>query len=237
MNYDFRVNEHPTIQTLHVGHEKQAVLILDDFARDAESLVRYAAEHAQFKPSTLAYPGVVAPAPDPYADGLVTALLPLLGASYGVNPDTAFLRDCFFAIATVPPEQLHFGQRLPHVDDFDPGLFAVLHYLCDPSQGGTALYRHRATGYESLTMERTNEVHRLNAPELANAPLPAAYPSASTPLYEQTAYLDAVFNRVVVYRSRILHSMAASRGTRFHPDPRIGRLTINTFLKFDLTPG
>ena len=234
MDYDFTVNQRFSVQTQHVGRERQPVLILEDFVRDADALVRYATNESRFAPSPLSYPGVVAPAPAGYVDSLVGALLPVIGATFGVKVETAFLSDCFFAIATFGPEQLHFGQRLPHVDDFDPGLIAVLHYLCDGTKGGTALYRHRATGYESLTEEQNREVQRVNAPEIAKNPLPPVYPSASTPLYEQTARFDAKFNRLIAYRSRILHSMAVDPNTVLHPEPRTGRLTVNTFLRFEL---
>jgi hypothetical protein len=234
MRYDFTVNERFCLEIRHAGRERQPVLIVDDFLRDPDSMVRYAVNEARFQPSPFSYPGIVAPAPEAYIDTLARVLVPMIGDAFGVKPDTAFLSECFFAIATYPPEQLHFGQRLPHVDDVDPGLVAVLHYLCDSSQGGTALYRHRATGYESLTEEQNRQVKSLNAPEIAANPLPAEYPNASTRLYEQTAYFDARFNRVIIYRSQILHSMAADANTKFHPDPRIGRLTTNTFLRFEL---
>jgi hypothetical protein len=62
MDYDFAVNQRFSVQTQHVGRERQPVLILEDFLRDASALVRYAANESRFGSSPLSYPGVIAPA-------------------------------------------------------------------------------------------------------------------------------------------------------------------------------
>ncbi|HWU15306.1 MAG TPA: DUF6445 family protein, partial [Caulobacter sp.] len=56
------------------------------------------------------------------------------------------------------------------------------------------------------------------------------YITTSTPLYEQTAVVAPVFNRIVVYASNLLHAgvLAASPASA---DPRAGRLTANTFFR------
>jgi hypothetical protein len=233
MEYDLSVNERFSVETRHIGQERQPALVLDNYLRDPDAMVSYAATESRFQPSPLAYPGIIAPAPEAYIDGLVRVLVPMIADTFKVKADTAYLSDCFFAIATFPPQQLHFGQRLPHVDGFDPGLIAVLHYLCDSKYGGTALYRHRATGYETLTKEQNDHMKSLIAQDIAKNPIPAQYPNANNRLFEQTACFEAKFNRLVVYRSRILHSMVVDANTKLHPDPRAGRLTVNTFLHFE----
>jgi hypothetical protein len=59
---------------------------------------------------------------------------------------------------------------------------------------------------------------------------PAQYVDGDTPLFERIARYDAVFNRMLVYRGSMLHSVNVPAG--FVPDanPRTGRLSINTFL-------
>jgi hypothetical protein len=232
MPYDLTVNERFSLETRQVGRERQPVLVVDDYLRDPESMVRYAASEAQFKPSTAMYPGIVAPVPDAYIHSLLDVLGPILGTTFGVNVDTAFLSDGFFAIVTFPPEQLHYRQRLPHVDDYDPGMIAILHYLS--AQGGTALYRHRATGYESLNKVQNQHLQSLNAQDIAaNPSLAPQYMSASNRLFEQTASFQAKFNRLIAYRGSILHSMLLDADTKLDPNPRVGRLTTNVFLRFD----
>jgi hypothetical protein len=207
---------------------------VDNFLRDPEAMVRYAVHEARFKASPLAYPGIIAPAPPAYVDELVRVLVPMIGNTFGVKPDTAYLAECFYAIATFSPEQLHFGQRLPHTDSVDPGMIAVLHYLCADTHGGTALYRHRATGYESLTKEQRDHMKSLIVQDIARDPIPAQYPNAANRLFEQTACFQAKFNRLLIYRSRILHSMVVDANAKLDPDPREGRLTTNTFFVFEL---
>jgi hypothetical protein len=231
---DFAVNEQLSVQTHYVGRERQPVLVVDNFLREPGAMVRYATTEARFNPSPTLYPGVVGPVPDAYVDALASGLVPLMANTFGVKADTAYLADCFFALATFPPEQLHFRQRLPHVDGFDPGLIAVLHYLCDGSQGGTALYRHRAAGFESLTKEQSEHMHALIAQDIAKNAVPAQYVSANNRLFEQTASFEAKFNRLLVYRGQILHSMLINANTKLSPDPRVGRLTANSSFSFEL---
>jgi len=232
---DLAVNEHFSVQTQSFGHEHQPVIIVDDYLRDPEAMVRYAANEAKFKPSPTMYPGIIAPVPVAYIESLLSVLGPLIGQTFGVKVETAYLSESFFAIVTTPPEELHYRQRLPHVDDYDPGMIAILHYLCNGEQGGTALYRHRATGYESLTLERNQRLQSLIAQDISGlGPVPQQYSSVINRLFEPTASFEAKFNRLIVYRGSILHSMLTNPNTKLNSDPRVGRLTTNTFLRFEV---
>jgi hypothetical protein len=234
MQHNLAVNQRMTVQTQHAGHERQPVLIVDDYLADPEALVTYAANEARFAPSPAMYPGIVAGVPDAYSESLLNVLGPIIGDTFGVQVDTAYLTNCFFAIVTYPPEQLHYRQRLPHVDDYGDGVIAILHYLCDSTHRGTALYRHRATGYESLTKEKYQHLQTLVAQDIANSgPIAPQYMTADNPLFEQTAAFEAKFNRLIIYRGSILHSMIVDGNTKLDPNPRIGRLTINMFLRFE----
>ncbi len=233
MSYDATPNETFPVQTLLVGREQQPVLIVDDYLRDPDSVVRFAVNEAQFRPSPVYYPGVVAPTPAPYLEALASRLRPLIARTFGVNPATAEILSHFYAIVTLPAEQLQPMQLVPHVDNFHPHQIAILHYLFPGDQGGTAFFRHRATGYESLDAERFAAVQALNAQDIAvNGPLPARYVDADNRLFEQTARIESRFNRLLIYRSRVLHSGLIGPQTRLSPDPRVGRLTTNTFLRF-----
>jgi Family of unknown function (DUF6445) len=234
MPFDVAVNEHLSVQTHYAGNERQPVLIVDDYLRDPDSLVRYAVTETRFQPSPALYPGIVAPIADAYCESILDVLGPKIGETFAVKVETAYLTNCFFAILTFPPTQLHYRQLLPHVDDYGPGVIAVLHYLCAGAQGGTALFRHRATGYESLTKEKNQHLQSLISQDIASlGPLPPQYMKGDNRLYEQTTCIQAKFNRLVVYRGSILHSMVVNDETKFDADPRVGRLTANTFLRFE----
>ena len=232
MPYDFSPNPNPSIQTLQVGSEKQPVLVVDDILLHPESVVDFAAKEARFGPPKQMYPGVVAATPQEYVRGLMQTLAPLIRDTFGVSIERAKVNS-FFATVTLRPEQLNIGQRLPHIDTPNPTQIAILHYMCDASHGGTAFYRHRGTGYESCDNDQFMAVVKmLQEDEAQNGPLPASYITGSNRIYEQTAQVDAKFNRALVYRSRVFHSASISPTANFSPDPRVGRLTANTFLAF-----
>ncbi len=225
MPNDYSANPKFSVETKFIGRERQPLLIVDDYLARPEDLVNFAATEARFKTSPTMYPGVVAQVPDEYVDALVAALVPLISTTFGVKGESVYLADSFFAIVTLPPEQLHFRQRLPHVDEQDASQIAVLHYLCDSSQGGTGFYRHRATGFESLNKEQSQQFEALNVKDLAaHGPIPAKYINATDRLFEQTAAFDAKFNRLLIYRGHILHSGMIDANTKLSPDPRVGGL-------------
>jgi hypothetical protein len=236
MPHDFSSNEPLSVETLHAGQERQPVLLVDNYARDPEGVVNYAATEAHFGPSPALYPGIIARVPDAYCEAMLNVLGEKIGETFDVKPESAYLTNCFFALTTYPPQQLHYRQRIPHVDEYGAGVIAMVHYLCASSQGGTALYRHRATGYESLTKEQHQHMQGLIAQEVASqGPFPPTYVGTENPFFEQTLCMDARFNRLVIYRGSILHSMVVGADTKLDPNPRVGRLTINTFLSFETT--
>jgi len=238
MHYDAGVNAKFTVATTYVGQERQPVLVVDDFLRDPDSMVRFAEREARYRASPQAYPGVVAPTPPPYVASLATGLTPLVGNLFGVEPRTARVVASFYAIVTLPAEQLRPIQRLPHFDSLHPGQIAILHYFCDSSQGGTAFFRVRSTGWESLDAQRFGELPSLLEQDVAaHGPFPARYVGTDQRLYqfyEETARFEARFNRLLVYRSRVLHSGLIGPNTILDPNPRVGRLTTNTFVQFDV---
>ncbi len=136
-----------------------------------------------------------------------------------------------YAIVTTPPGQLTLEQRLPHVDALDPGRMAIVHYLSPDDVDGTAFYRHRATGFETITAARSPAYFAaLNTDIAAHGRPEAAYLCGDTPIFEQTSAISARFNSALIYRSRVLHSGAISPGRTFSSDPLTGRLTVTCFL-------
>src|SRR3989442_794543 len=65
----------------------------------------------------------------------------------------------------------------------------------------------------------------------------AGYVSGATALHDQIGRVEARFNRVVVYRSRLLHSGVILRPEALSDDPRVGRLTANTFVTLERAGG
>jgi hypothetical protein len=219
----------------HVGEEREPLLILDKAVAAPDALVEIAARDAAFNDARTGenfYPGRLAPAPLDYVGGLARALDPLIREGFGLGDAVLGRASCNFSLATLKPERLTLAQRIPHVDTVDPLQFAILHYLCDPRLGGTASYRHRATGFETLTPERLETYQAALDAEMATAPPPHTYIDGDTPQFVRTHLAEAVFNRVIVYRSRVLHSGHIAEPAALSADPRRGRLTANIFLTY-----
>jgi len=213
-----------------IGHEREPIVIIDGFSSDPAALVEQAAGLSYTKLGPY-YPGIRAPAAAAYLaermDLLQDVLANVFGAARGAD-----LTECNYSIVTTPPRALLPIQRLPHFDSTEPENIAVLHYLCGPEDGGTAFYRHRATGFETVSTSRLADYTGVLEEQVRRRGLPQAdYVRADTALFEQTYKVDAAFNRLVIYRGWSLHSGAISPDLTFSPDPRKGRLTVNTFLR------
>lgn len=188
------------------------------------------AERAAFAPAygpVGGYPGLRAPAPLDYVETLARTLFPQIGEAFDLPPVKLARAECNFSLVTQSPETLAASQREPHVDTVDPLQFAILHYLCGPEQGGTGFYRHRATGYETLTEDRIEPYRAARANE---TPPPPGYPARESAAFESIGTIDAAFDRIVIYRSRLLHSGLIGNPAHLSSDPRSGRLTANIFL-------
>ncbi len=211
------------------------MVVVDDMLADPAALVELIAETVDFTPTASAgnfYPGLRAPAPGGYVQCLSAALGPLVAQAFGELAGRTAQTSACVSVLTFPPSELNLAQRLPHFDAVDGGQLAVLHYLCDASHGGTAFYRHRSTGFETITEGRSAAYVTRLTREIEESPPPRAYVAGDTPLFEQIGSVDCRFDRVVIYRSRLLHSGNIAPDCNFSRDPRQGRLTANSFLNF-----
>lgn len=218
-----------------IGIEREPVLVVEGVLRDPHSLVDYAAGEVAFAPAWTAsggYPGVRAPAPLNYVNQLVRRLDPLLRQAFALGPVKLSRAECSLSLVTLPPDRLTPQQQAPHVDTVDPLQFAILHYLCGPEHGGTAFYRHRSTGFETLTPERRQAYDQVRSEELRDGSAGADYIRGDDAHFVQHARFESRFDRVLVYRSRTLHSGQIGPDSALSDDPRRGRLTANIFVNY-----
>ncbi|MDG2532219.1 DUF6445 family protein [Sphingomonas sp. HITSZ_GF] len=216
----------PDIVARRIGREGQPIAIVDGFHPDPDSL-RAAALAARFEAGRHHYPGIRAALPADYFARVRPALLPVLRDVLEVAG--VELLDASFSMVTTPVAELGVEQRLPHVDAVQPGRIALVHYLSDGGDG-TAFFRHRATGFETIDTARSpGYLATLNA-ELRADPPEAAYPFDDTALFERIQHVEARYNRAVIYRSALLHSGAIAPGAALDSDPATGRLTATAFL-------
>lgn len=215
-----------------VGLEREPVVVIDGLLRDPAALVDFAAD-AAFAPAhgpAGGYPGLRAAAPLDYVERVVRSLTPLISRAFDLGPVEPARAECFLSLVTLPPCALHPTQRRPHIDTVDPLQFALLHYLCGPPHGGTAFYQQEATGFECITAERQAEFDAVVASE-ADAP-PPGYVTGDGIGYRQIGQIDAAFDRLVAYRSLLLHSGQITAPDALSANPRTGRLTANIFVTF-----
>jgi len=229
-NAVFSLNPRARPGVARIGAEGEPIFRVDDFFLTPQAIVEYAAAEAVFGPGGQGYPGVRAGMPEMINHALIHALDPVITQIFGVRDGMALGLETSFAIVTRDNGDLQPAQRIPHFDVADPRALAIVIYLCKPGCGGTAFFRHRATGFETVSPERDEVYNRQLAQELAVTALPDRLPDARHPLYEQLHCVEPVFNRLVLYRSRLLHSAVPS-DRPLTASPRDGRLTITSFLR------
>ena len=219
----------PVVTTRAIGAEAQLLAIVDDFALDPAGLRAFAAA-AAFEPAGQHYPGIRAALPDDYFQQVGPALAAVLRDAFG-HEGRVDVIDASFSIVTTPAGALAPRQRLPHCDAFAKNRIALLHYLSPGDCDGTAFFRHRSTGYETIDERRAPFYFRRLDDELraASGP-PHGYIAGDTALFERIALAEPRYNRALLYRSYALHSGAIAPDAALSPDPDAGRLTITGFL-------
>jgi hypothetical protein len=223
------LNRGADIQVLRHGREEQPVIVIDDALAEPDEW-RALAAGARYGRIGPHYPGLRAPVPEAMAVAMRDELESAVGETFGLDPVPPVL-ECYFSIVTTPPQSLAPIQRLPHVDGLEPDRIAILIYLSGTEMGGTAFYRQRATGFETLDPDRYPRFEAALRAGVAEHGLPPpAYVAGDTPLYEKIATYEARPNRAIIYRSRALHCAEIPPGAALPSDPREGRLTINSFL-------
>ncbi|GGY53263.1 DUF6445 family protein [Pseudoduganella albidiflava] len=231
----FALHPSPAHQVLHVGADREPVLIVDGLLLDPEAIVRWAETGTAFqRQDGDFYPGVRKPLDMAYASAVHARLRELLLSTFGAGGDAAITPlSCVLSLATTPPEALRPIQSVPHFDSVERNRIASVHYLCDERFGGTSFYRHRSTGFDSIDGQRLADY----APRLKREVMEEArrqpgrglsYIRGDTALFERTASVEAKFNRAIFYRSNLLHSGDIAVDAGLSSDPRSGRLTANT---------
>jgi Family of unknown function (DUF6445) len=216
-----------------LGNEMSPIVTIDDLVSNPAMLVKYACDVAQFSSvESNLYPGVRAPMPLNYVSGAVRALDPLIRTTFGIPQAVLANAECFFSIVTTPPEDLRPLQKVPHIDTNSALHFAVVHFLCNGPFGGTAFYRQNATGFENITPSREREWARHRDHAISTIPDDAGYIDDGSGEYQRIGFVSAKFNRLILYRSHLLHSGLIPPGMPMSDDPATGRLTANFFIGY-----
>ena len=212
-----------------IGEERQPVIVIDDFVA-APVALRAQAEALAYQPMGRHYPGLRAEVPGETVAEYLAPVQALIARVFGFSGPAAVV-SAGFSIVTTPPAALTLIQRLPHFDGLEGERIALLHYLCDDACGGTAFYRHRSTGFETISAARHAAYDAALHADVSRHGMPAPdYIRGDTEIYQQIARFAAAPNRALIYRGHSLHCADLPAELDLTPDPRRARLTVNTFL-------
>ena len=224
------------LQLRRVGVEQQPLLVIDNLLADPDAMIQAARDASFYKPGHTSYPGLNAPLPESYYRTVVTALRGPIEAAFGLPRGVYLKYFGFFAVATTGITEAEPIQTIPHHDSPDPDRLAMVHYLCRGPFGGTAFFRHKATGFESIDATRHAAYVDAAKAEMARAHQGGrAFAGSGMAHYELVGQAECVFNRLIVYRNHVLHS-ALLTPQAGDADPARGRLTANGFINA-ATPG
>lgn len=225
---DFSISKDAAVAVEHIGEERQPLVVIDDALAEPDALLKDAEARA-FSRIGPYYPGVRAAIEDRHAAALCESIQPPVNQHLNISRQR-WTGQCFYSLVTTPPEQLALIQRLPHFDGFNPEGVAILYYL-EAEQGGTSFFRHKTSGFETITEDRFPAYKAKLETELRTHGVPPArYIADGEPLFERTRNVEAAFNRMLIYRGVMLHSGAIGAGATLSPDPARGRLTVTGFL-------
>ncbi|MGX7953169.1 DUF6445 family protein [Tsuneonella sp. HG249] len=218
------------VSVRRIGREGEPIVVIDGFSGQVDELLA-AGRSADYRPGGASYPGIRAWAEPGYLDLrrdlMFGAMQRVFGFTRGIRCEVST-----FSLVTLPESDLAPLQRIPHYDHSSGELIAVMHYLQGPESGGTAFYRHRRTGYETITEAREPAYNAALAEDEREFGMPRArYHYGNSDRYEMLDEVEAVPDRLVLYRGRQLHSGVIPAADALSADPEKGRLTINMFLR------
>ena len=219
----------PAVTVHQFGREREPIVMIDGFSGRADALLA-AGRAAVYQPGGAAYPGIRAWAEPDYLDVrrelMFTIMQRVFGFTRGIRCEVST-----FSVVTLVEADLAPLQRIPHYVHARGDLVAVMHYLHGPESGGTAFYRHQRTGFETITDAREPAYNAaLAADEREHGMPPARYHYGDSPRYAMIGEIEAVPDRLILYRGRQLHSGVIPDPSALSSDPAKGRLTINMFI-------
>lgn len=211
------------VEVLTLGREREPLVVVDGWSGAPEMLADDAARRS-FSPAPGHYPGVRAAAPHDLLAARAGVLERVAREVFGAGG--LDLEEHSYSVVATPPGELSPVQRLPHFDGLRPRL-ALLHVLRPAGQGGTRFYRQSATGFETVREANFADFEARLREDVGGGP-PEGYPRARCG-FETVHEAEPAVDRALIYRGRLLHSGAIVAPDALSADPRVGRLTVNTF--------
>ncbi len=217
------------VSVRRMGREGEPLVIIDGFSGMADELLA-AGRAATYQHAGASYPGIRAWADPGYLDRRRPLMMQIMQSIFGFARGVRFDASTF-SLVTLAESDLAPLQRIPHYDHAGGEVIAIMHYLLGPESGGTAFYRHRRTGFETITPPREDAYNAALAEDArVHGTPPARYYHGDDGWFERIDEVAAAPDRLVLYRGRQLHSGVIPDPAALSADPATGRLTINMFL-------
>ena len=223
----------PKIDVLHVGRERQPVVQVDGLLADPRSVVAFAARELEFGqgPSGSFFPGLRSRGAPSYVALFRTLLDRTLREAFSLPENCTFQFSNMFSMTTIPPAELDRTRQLPHVDSVGRRKLGVVHFLFDGELGGTSFYRHRATGWETIDEDREPRYLAIAQQEKTTIGYGSGYRVERSGLYDLLHETVPAMDRMVIFPGNLLHGAGVPDDAKLSPDPREGRLTLNSFIQ------
>ena len=233
----YQLNKHYKTQVIHINEINDNVIIIDDFLSSLAPVYHFASEVAYFQPpgsdGTL-YPGKRDEMPAPYYRVFEQLMAELIDKGILVSGENSlYLHKCKLSIVAQKPNELSPLQRMPHIDSTDDKTFAAVHYLSGKEWGGTGIYKYLPANVikvgsdnKEIIFEMINDMQQYESTH-------QGYLNTSTELFEKVVNIEAKENRVVIYKSNLLHSAAIIKAPTNEPTIGNCRLSISSFFRID----
>lgn len=230
---NFNPNQNCEIQTYNVGAEGEPVLKADGYLADPDLLRDFAIRNNQFSKTDAYYPGIRMPIHNHYTLALAKYFQSDIENTFNLPLSKVKKAASRYSIVTEFPESLSLRQRIPHFDAPSRNSLAMIHYLCDGSDSGTALFRHKPSNFEYIDEKRVQQYTQGIDRQFADpSKQPQGYICSDTDAFKMIESFSTNYNRLLMYRGSSLHSGIIQPDYNFDPSPKTGRLTITTFIEF-----
>ncbi|MDG2140814.1 MAG: DUF6445 family protein [Gammaproteobacteria bacterium] len=226
----FTLNNVISVEKIRHTDPVVSVFVIDDFLANPESLIEYAENKAYFGrvgDDKTAYPGIRDRLPSAYENALKEGIKKVYGSS---DPK---VHRCMMSLITLQPEELSPVQKMPHVDAFDDDQYASVHYLCDASFGGTAIYRYKPRNLVKIKRNDKDVMTEMIVKTRDADKEHRGYLIGDTSLFKQELVIPAKWNRLVLYPSNLLHCALIKSPNSSGDDVSKGRLSVASFFKLE----
>ncbi|WP_404339360.1 DUF6445 family protein [Pseudoalteromonas mariniglutinosa] len=233
----YELNPNFTVKVIHIESENEDIIIVDNFLKSLQPVFNFATQYAYLQPpgsdGTL-YPGKRDDMPTPYFRVFSELIDTLLQNKRLKTADrNLYLHRCKLSLVTQKPDQLAPLQRIPHIDSSDDKSYASVHYLVGPEFGGTTIYRYKPHNLIKITKDKEQLAFDMIKQAQECADEHQGYLNSNTTLFEQVVNIEAKVNRVIIYKSNLLHSANIMDNINFNADIRTGRLSVASFFRID----